>query len=200
MARTRDADATRADILAAARIRFGTDGYERTTLRAVAADVGVDHALVVRYFGSKQDLFAAAADFTVDLADLTGVAPEDLAGALIPRFIAVWEDEGTFLALLRAAMSSPVAADTMRSVFSTQVAPAFAAATTDHPLERAALLGAFMLGLATSRYVLRTPGLAEMSHADLTAWITPVVSQLLTGPPPSDRSSARGNPANGRTR
>jgi AcrR family transcriptional regulator len=184
MARTRDADATRADILAAARTRFGAAGYERTTLRAVAADVGVDHALVIRYFGSKQDLFAAAADFTVDFADLTGVAPKDLAAALIPRFVAVWEDEGTFLALLRAAMSSPVAAETMRSVFSTQVAPALAAATVDRPLERAALVGAFMLGLATSRYILRTPGIAGMGHDELTAWIGPVVSQLLTGPAP----------------
>ena len=54
--------------------RFGADGYERTTLRAVAADVGVDPALVIRYFGSKQDLFAAAAEFTLDLPDLTGGA------------------------------------------------------------------------------------------------------------------------------
>ena len=66
---------TCADILAAARLRFGSDGYERTTLRAVAADVGVDPALVIRYFGSKQDLFAAAAEFTLDLPDLTEVAP-----------------------------------------------------------------------------------------------------------------------------
>ena len=71
--RPRNATGTRADILAAARARFGTDGFDRTTLRAIAADVGVDAALVIRYFGSKQDLFAAAADFTIDLPDLTDV-------------------------------------------------------------------------------------------------------------------------------
>ena len=65
--RARNAQETRADILAAARARFGAEGYERTTLRGVAADVGVDPALVIRYFGSKQDLFAAAAEFTLDL-------------------------------------------------------------------------------------------------------------------------------------
>ena len=113
--RTRNATQTRTDILAAARMRFGSDGYERTTLRAVAADVGVDPALVIRYFGSKQDLFAAAAEFTLDLPDLTAVHPDDVADALLPSFFAVWEEDATFVALLRAAMTSPTAADTMRA-------------------------------------------------------------------------------------
>jgi len=187
MARPRDAHATRTDILAAARTRFSADGYDRTTMRAVAADVGVDPALVFRYFGSKQELFAAAAELTLDLPDLTDVAPEDLAAVLLPRFVAVWEHDGTFLALLRAAMSSPAAADTMRKVFATQVAPALAKATPDHPRQRAALLGSFVIGLATSRYVLRTPGIAEMGLADLTRWTGPVITHILTGPAPGSR-------------
>lgn len=187
MARTRDAHATRADILAAARARFAADGYDRTTMRAVAADVGVDPALVFRYFGSKQDLFAAAAELTLDLPDLTGVAPEDLGDVLLPRFVAVWEHDGTFLALLRAAMNSPTAADTMRKVFATQVAPALAKATPDHPRQRAALLGSFVIGLATSRYVLRTPGIADMGLADLARWAGPVITHILTGPAPGSR-------------
>ena len=79
MTRTRNADATRADILAAARARFGAEGYERTTLRAIAGDVGVDPALVIRYFGSKQQLFAAAADFTLHLPDLSTLPPDRMA-------------------------------------------------------------------------------------------------------------------------
>jgi len=63
--RPRNASQTRADILSAARRRFATEGYEGTTLRAVAAEVGVDAALVIRYFGSKEDLFAAAAEFAI---------------------------------------------------------------------------------------------------------------------------------------
>jgi AcrR family transcriptional regulator len=93
--RLRNAADTRADILAAARVRFGADGYERTTLRAVAADVGVDPALVIRYFGSKHDLFAAVAAFTLDLPDLTQLDPELVAEALLSRFFAVWEDDTT---------------------------------------------------------------------------------------------------------
>src|SRR3954451_231937 len=97
--RTRNAQETTADILAAARSRFGAEGYERTTLRAVAADVGVDPALVIRYFGSKQDLFAAAADFTIDLPDLSGMNTADMAEALLKSFFTVWEDDTTFVAL-----------------------------------------------------------------------------------------------------
>ncbi len=92
-----NASQTRADILSAARRRFGAEGYERTTLRAVAADVGVDAALVIRYFGSKQDLFGAAVDFAIELPDLSSFDPDEVSGILLPRFFAVWEDE-TFVA------------------------------------------------------------------------------------------------------
>ena len=183
--RPRNARQTRADILSAARRRFGAEGYDRTTLRAVAADVGVDPALVIRYFGSKKDLFAAAADFTIELPDLSGVDPDELAGMLLPRFFAVWEEDETFLALLRAAMTSPIAADTLRQVFATQVAPKLITATRDHPLQRIGLMGAFVIGLATTRYVLANPPVANLSRDELNRWAAPVIRQLLVGPAPS---------------
>jgi AcrR family transcriptional regulator len=182
--RTRNATQTRTDILVAARARFGSDGYERTTLRAVAADVGIDPALVIRYFGSKQDLFAAAAEFTLDLPDLSAVRPDHVADALLPSFFAVWEEDATFVALLRAAMTSPTAADTMRRIFATQVAPKLAAVTPDHPAQRAGLMGAFVIGLATTRYVLANPAVADLNHDELIDWVRPVIRQLLVGPAP----------------
>jgi AcrR family transcriptional regulator len=182
--RPRNASQTRADILSAARRRFGAEGYERTTLRAVAGDVGVDAALVIRYFGSKQDLFAEAADFSIDLPDMSGVDPDEVAGILLPRFFAVWEEDETFLALLRAAMTSPVAADTLRRVFATQVAPKLITATPDNPVQRIGLMGAFVIGLATTRYVLVNPPIATLSREELTRWAAPVIRQLLVGPAP----------------
>jgi AcrR family transcriptional regulator len=182
--RPRNASQTRADILSAARRRFGAEGYERTTLRAVAADVGVDAALVIRYFGSKQDLFAAAADFSIDLPDMSGVDPDEVAGILLPRFFAAWEEDETFLALLRAAMTSPVAADTLRRVFAQQVAPKLMTATPDNPAQRIGLMGAFVIGLATTRYVLKNPPIATLSRDELTRWAAPVIRQLLVGPAP----------------
>jgi AcrR family transcriptional regulator len=183
--RPRNATQTRADILSAARRRFGAEGYDRTTLRAVAADVGVDAALVIRYFGNKQELFAAAADFTIDLPDLTKVDPGDIAGILLPRFFAVWEEDETFLALLRAAMTSQVASDALRRVFAEQVAPKLITATPDHPVQRIGLMGAFVIGLAITRYVLVNPPIANLSRDELSRWAAPVIQQLLVGPAPS---------------
>jgi AcrR family transcriptional regulator len=183
--RARNAQETRADILAAARVRFGADGFERTTLRAVAADVGVDPALVIRYFGSKQDLFAAAAEFTLDLPELAGIDPSDVAEVLLPKFFAVWEDDTTFVALLRAAMTSATAAETMRQVFATQVAPVLFAVTPDHAPLRAGLMGAFIIGLATTRYVLNNPAVADLSHEEMILWAGPGIRQLLVGPAPT---------------
>lgn len=183
-ARPRNAAQTRADILAAARRRFGAEGYDRTTLRAVAADVGVDAALVIRYFGSKEDLFVAAADFRIDLPDLSNVDPDDIAAVLLPRFFAVWEEDETFLALLRAAMTSQVAADALRRVFAQQVAPKLITATPDNPVQRIGLMGAFVIGIATTRYVLQNPPVASLSREELSRWAAPVIRLLLVGPAP----------------
>ncbi|CAA0117520.1 Uncharacterised protein [Mycolicibacterium vanbaalenii] len=168
----------------AARRRFGADGYQRTTLRTVAADVGVDPALIIRYFGSKQELFAEAAEFRIDLPDLRTVHADDVADVLLSRFFAVWEQDTTFLALLRAAMTSESAADALRHVFATQVAPALTSITPDHPGQRAGLMGAFVIGLATTRYVLANPAVANLSHEELIRIARPVIRQLLLGPIP----------------
>ena len=155
----------------------------RTTLRAVAGDVGVDAALVIRYFGSKQDLFAAAAEFSIELPDLSHVDPDRLADALLPRFFQVWEYDSTFLALLRAAMTSQTAADAMRLVFATQVRPR-AHGHPDHHMERAGLLGAMIIGLPTTRYVLTNPAVTSLGHDELVQWTRPIIRQILVGPAP----------------
>ena len=183
--RPRNAAQTRADILSAARRRFATDGYEPTTLRAVAADVGVDAALVTRYFGSKQDLFATATEFRIDLPDLADAAPDDIAGMLLPRYFAVWEDDHTFLALLRAAGTSRVAAATINQTLAAHVAPTLRAATPDHHRQRIAMTDAFVIGLAMTRSVLANPPMVGLSREELSGWAAPVFRQLLVGPAPS---------------
>src|SRR5436309_13182244 len=52
----RRSDRTKAAILAAARKHFAASGYERATIRAIAADAGIDPAMVMRYFGDKEKL------------------------------------------------------------------------------------------------------------------------------------------------
>jgi AcrR family transcriptional regulator len=183
--RPRSGPRTRADILEAARRRFARDGYERTTLRTIAADVGVDAALVSRYFGSKQDLFATATEFQINLPDLSSADPDDIADMLLPQYFAVWEDDHTFLALLRAAGTSEVAAETINETLAEHVAPALRAATPDHDRQRIALLDAFVIGLAMTRSVLANPAITELSREELSRWAAPVFRQLLVGPAPA---------------
>jgi AcrR family transcriptional regulator len=183
--RPRNAAQTRADILAAARRLFAAEGYERTTLRAIAADVGVDAALVIRYFGSKQDLFATAAEFTIELPDLTDVKPDDIAAMLLPRYFAVWEEDHSFMALLKVAMTSRVAADILNETLATHVAPTLKAATPDNDQQRIALTDAFVIGLAATRSVLGNLPAAELSRDELRQWAAPVFRQLLVGPAPA---------------
>jgi AcrR family transcriptional regulator len=183
--RPRDAAQTRADILEAARRRFAAEGFERATLRAIAADVGVDAALVIRYFGSKQDLFATATEFRIELPDLSGADPEDIAGMLLPRYFAVWEDDHSFLALLRAAMTSRVAADTLNQTLATHVAPTLKGVTPDNHMKRIAVTDAFVIGLAAARSVLANPPVANLTREELGRWAGPVFRQLLVGPAPS---------------
>jgi AcrR family transcriptional regulator len=182
--RPRNAAQTRADILAAARRRFATDGYEPTTLRMVAADVGVDAALVSRYFGSKQDLFATATEFRIDLPDLSHARPDEVAAMLLPRYFAVWEDDHTFLALLRSAGTSRVAADTLNQTLATGVAPTLRAVTPDNHRQRIAMTDAFVIGLAMTRSVLANPAISSLSREELSGWAAPVFRQLLVGPAP----------------
>jgi AcrR family transcriptional regulator len=183
--RPRNAAQTRADILEAARRLFAAEGYERTTLRAIAAAVGVDAALVIRYFGSKQDLFATAAEFTIELPDLTDARPDEIADMLLPRYFAVWEEDHSFMALLQVAMTSRVAADILNETLATHVAPTLKAATPDNDQTRIALTDAFVIGLAATRSVLGNLPAAELSRDELSQWAAPVFKQLLVGPAPA---------------
>ncbi len=182
---SRRSDRTRAAILAAARERFAADGYERATIRAIAADANIDPSMVMRYYGSKEKLFAAAADFRLELPDVDRV-PIDAVGATLARhFVDRWERDDTLMALLRVAVTNPVAAGRMRAIFGEQIAPLVARVALD-PAEvpvRAGLLATQALGVALCRYVLAIPPVAMLSPEELTAWMAPTLQHALTGSP-----------------
>jgi AcrR family transcriptional regulator len=179
--KVRDGETTKATILATAQSQFGDHGFERTTIRSVASAAGVDPALVMHYFGSKAELFAAASRFDVAFPDLSGVAPERVADVMLPMFVTVWGPQGPFLPLLRAAATNRVAANALLEVFVDRVAPALAAIVPDRAADRAALVGSQVLGLAVARYILCIPALAGMDDADLIEWLRPVLAHYLTG-------------------
>ena len=87
---------TRAEILASARELFAARGFGSTSVRAVAADAGVDPALVHHYFGTKDDLFVAALQIPVDprelLAPVIDQGEDGAAERLLRIFLGVWDD------------------------------------------------------------------------------------------------------------
>src|SRR5215218_7433521 len=128
MPKVRRSSDTKAAILASARTRFAAEGYRSASIRAVARDVGVDAALVVRYFGSKPGLFAAATDIALHIPDLTGAPAAEHGERLVRHVLSRW-DAGTpegqvLLSLLRSAASDPDAAAGMRELFASQLVPA----------------------------------------------------------------------------
>ena len=179
----RRADATRGAILDAARERFAADGYERATIRAIAASADVDPALVMRYYGSKEELFTAAAQFDLRLPDLGALGKRRAGRALVEHFLARWEDDDTLKALLRAAATNERAAERVREIFAAQVRPAVTklAGGGRYGATRAGLIASQIMGFALCRYVLRLPPVIAMRRPEIVKWLAPTVQRYLFG-------------------
>ena len=79
---------TREAILEAARAAFAAAGYDRATIRGIAAAADVDPALVLHYFGTKEELFEAALELPVRPREILArgiAAGRDQLGATIVR-------------------------------------------------------------------------------------------------------------------
>ena len=178
----RSSEQTKAVILAAAREQFAKSGFERATIRAIAADADIDPSMVMRYFGNKDQLFAAAADFDLDLPDLSATDRDELGAALVEHFMNRWERDEVLIVLLRASATNAEAAQRMRAMFAAQLLPVIAKINPDQPERRAALIATQTLGLALCRYVLQLPPIVAMPRDEAVAWLGPTVQRYLDGP------------------
>ena len=111
--RRRDAQATRAAILEAAKTQFARLGYDRAALRDIAAEAGADVALIKRYFGGKEALFTEALKDSISPDRLRGWDRASFAREVATTMAgAVPADEArthSFQFLLRAATSPTTA-------------------------------------------------------------------------------------------
>ena len=183
----RRSDATRAQILRAAQARFAADGYHKATIRAIAADADIDPSMVMRYYGNKAKLFAAAVDLDLRLPDLAAIPKRHLGHRLVAHFLHRWEgdpSDDALLMLLRSAATDDLAAERMRTIFRDQLTPALLSLTGD-PAEaahRAGLISTQMLGLALCRNILRLPPVAALDPDTVVARIGPTIQRYLTAP------------------
>jgi AcrR family transcriptional regulator len=181
-------DARRA-VLDAARELFAELGFERTTMRAVAARAGVDPALIYHYFGDKDGLLFAALQPPVDaaavFAGLAGAA--DRTGEeLVRRLINLWEDRPEvreqMAVILRTGLSHDRASRLLRDILSSFILAALGDVLADDRRElRVALIGSHIGGLMLARYILKVPGAAAASSEDLVQAVGPTVQRYLTG-------------------
>jgi AcrR family transcriptional regulator len=164
---------------------FAAQGYELTTIRAVAARADVDASMVMRYFGSKAGLFTAAVTMDLQVPDLRS-APASRRGELLVRhFISRWEDpvrDDELIAMLRTAVTSETVAGQLQGIVSQLLTVPIAALGDEHAAERGALIAAQLLGLALCRYILLFEPLASLPVDDVVAAVAPSVQRYLTRP------------------
>ncbi|KAB2386129.1 TetR/AcrR family transcriptional regulator [Actinomadura montaniterrae] len=182
----RRSDATRAAILAAARVRFAEDGYEKATIRAIARDAKIDPSMVMRYYGNKAALFAAAVSIDPGLPGLPVEPREDLGRTLVRHFLTLWEENEGLTALLRVGATDPAAAERMQFVVRDQLIPLArrVGPEPDQAPARAALCASTVLGLALTRYVLRFPASVALGREEIVDWLGPTIQRYLTAPTP----------------
>jgi AcrR family transcriptional regulator len=184
--RPRRSEATRAAILAAARDRFAADGYERATIRAIARDASIDPSMVMRYYGNKEGLFAAASEIDLHAPDLTGVPHDELGARLVRHFLERWECDETLTGMMRVGVTNEAGAERMRGVFAGQIGPVLAAVcpVPEQAATRAALIASQILGMALCRYILHIPPAVGLSHDEVVAWLAPTIQRYLTAEHP----------------
>jgi AcrR family transcriptional regulator len=186
--------------LAAASRQFAEHGYDRASLRAIAAEAGVDQKLIAHFFGSKQQLFVAAVGLPLNPAE---VLPNVLAGdpatlsdrlaALLTQVLEQPEIHRRLVGVVRAAASEPDVARMLREflereVFAT-VAPTLGRRDATFRLN---LVGSQLVGLLMARHVVGVEPLASSAPAVIAAAVAPTLERYLVGPlEPPRRAPAR---------
>jgi AcrR family transcriptional regulator len=179
---------TRNVILAAARHLFADTGYDKTSVREVAAAAGVDPAMIRHYFGSKAELFRATMGWPFQPDQVAGKVlggERDEIGERLTRvFFEAWEQPDSrapLLAILRGAATHDESANLVRQFIQGQVYSHIAAGVGGPDAElRIDLAMAQLLGIAYLRHILQVEPIASTPVEELIRRVAPVISGHLT--------------------
>ncbi|GGZ28850.1 TetR/AcrR family transcriptional regulator [Streptomyces nitrosporeus] len=177
----------RTRILRAAREEFAERGYDKTSVRGIARAAGVDAALVHHYFGTKEEVFAAAVELSFEPAlaapAVLGGPVEGMGERLARYVIGVWEDpvsRAPLLAVLRSALTHEAAAKVLRGFVLRRLLERIAAdLDVPDPALRAELAASHMIGIALLRYVIRAEPLASEDPERIIAMVAPTLQRYL---------------------
>jgi AcrR family transcriptional regulator len=166
------------------------DGYQAVTLRAVAAEAGVDVALINYFFGPKRGLFAAVMALTTNPADVLRQSlrgdPVTLPQRVLTNALAIWEDEkaGSGLRLLmRGAISDPTMTPLVREMLEVEMLGVVAETIGGRDArKRAAAFTSVMAGILITRYVVEVDPVKSMTPDELIRTYSPVLAAALRTP------------------
>jgi AcrR family transcriptional regulator len=180
---------TRQAILDAARARFASDGYAATTIRRIAAESGVNPSLVMQFFTSKEELFAAVMSISPkSLARISTVfdGPDDHLGERVVRaHLEVWEgapeDSEPMMAMLRGAIANEQAGSQLREFIQARLLDAMGAGRSNAPdaALRAGLASSMLVGIVVGRRLVGVPILADADTETLVAMVAPAIQSVL---------------------
>jgi AcrR family transcriptional regulator len=181
---------TREAILAAAREAFAERGFDRSSIRAIAAAAGVDPALVHHYFGTKEQLFLDVMQAPLDPAVvIAGVLSGGVEGAgerLVRAVLSVWDSPAgaAVLAILRSAVSNETFAAMTREFVVQRILRRIAKQLRLPPKEaelRTSLVATQIAGLIMARYIFRLEPVASAAPAEVARLVGPNIQRYLTG-------------------
>jgi AcrR family transcriptional regulator len=172
---------TREQILQSARRLFLARGYRRVTMRAIAAEAGVDSALISYYFGSKHGLFGAVMRLIVSPPDVVRHSlrgdPARLPERIVGQVLATWDDPGRgapLVALYRQAGGDPDTTRLVRELIEREVVAVIADYLGGTEASaRAGVAASQIAGLIFMRHVLRAEPLASMPATEVVAHAAP---------------------------
>ena len=180
---------SRQKILNAARARFAEDGYAAATIRKIAADAGVDAALVMQFFRSKEELFAAVMSVSPGVLARFQQAfegPDDGLGERVTRaYLELWEVDPSnsepLLAMLRSAIANEQAAEHLRQFVQARLLDGIGARLPGDPTAavRAGLASTMLIGVIVGRRIVQVPVLVEQDREALIGLLAPGIQAVL---------------------
>jgi AcrR family transcriptional regulator len=189
--KARDPSGTRARILVAARVRFSTHNFESVGVRDIAGDAGVDAALVNRYFGSKEKLFAEVIAGVFSLESLLAGDPglKNLGASIARDMMSAsdgchWSEGCDPLQLLLRSAASETASSVVSAGFHREfVAPLAKLIGGSNARLRAALICAYIVGFGTMRVAMQSPAIRKQDTRQAIALLGAAIQTCVDGPP-----------------
>lgn len=176
-------------ILTSARELFARNGIDKTSIRSIAADAGVDAALVHHYFGTKTQLFAAAIHIPIDpmtvISRLKEVPVDQIGHTLPSILLPLWDSEigKGFVATLRSILAGndvSLVRSFLQDIIIGEIGP-----RVDNPPGssriRIQFVASQLVGVAMARYILELEPFATLPADQIAETIAPTLQRYLTG-------------------